>query len=140
MRKTILFSFAILSSFFQGIQASERVIPIETENFALVMMTDSKNHLKIIYTGKTIGSASEYAMAKNQYIINSEGASSNNQAFTVAGIDNNFVEPAIAVVHADGNNSLDLRYESHQVTAVDGATLTTIRLKDAVYPFYVDLF
>lgn len=140
MRKTILFSFAILSSFFQVIQASERVIPIETENFALVMMTDSKNHLKIIYTGKTIGSASEYAMAKNQYIINSEGASSNNQAFTVAGIDNNFVEPAIAVVHADGNNSLDLRYESHQVTAVDGATLTTIRLKDAVYPFYVDLF
>ncbi len=140
MRKTILFSFAILSSFFQVIQASERVIPIETENFALVMMTDSKNHLKIIYTGKTIGSASEYAMAKNQYIINSEGASSNNQAFTVAGIDNNFVEPAIAVVHADGNNSLDLRYESHQVAAVDGATLTTIRLKDAVYPFYVDLF
>lgn len=140
MRKTILFSFAILSSFFQVIQASERVIPIETENFALVMMTDSKNHLKIIYTGKTIGSASEYAMAKNQYIINSEGASSNNQAFTVAGIDNNFVEPAIAVVHADGNNSLDLRYESHQVTAVDGATLTTIRLKDAVYPFFVDLF
>ncbi len=140
MRKTILFSFAILSSFFHVIQASERVIPIETENFALVMMTDSKNHLKIIYTGKTIGSASEYAMAKNQYIINSEGASSNNQAFTVAGIDNNFVEPAIAVVHADGNNSLDLRYESHQVTAVDGATLTTIRLKDAVYPFYVDLF
>lgn len=140
MRKTILFSFAILSSFFHVIQASERVIPIETENFALVMMTDSKNHLKIIYTGKTIGSASEYAMAKNQYIINSEGASSNNQAFTVAGIDNNFVEPAIAVVHADGNNSLDLRYESHQVTAVDGATLTTIRLKDAVYPFFVDLF
>lgn len=140
MRKTILFSFAILSSFFQVIQASERVIPIETENFALVMMTDSKNHLKIIYTGKTIGSASEYAMAKNQYIINSEGASSNNQVFTVAGIDNNFVEPAIAVVHADGNNSLDLRYESHQVAAVDGATLTTIRLKDAVYPFYVDLF
>lgn len=140
MRKTILFSFAILSSFFHVIQASERVIPIETENFALVMMTDSKNHLKIIYTGKTIGSASEYAMAKNQYIINSEGASSNNQAFTVAGIDNNFVEPAIAVVHADGNNSLDLRYESHQVAAVDGATLTTIRLKDAVYPFFVDLF
>ena len=140
MRKTILFSFAILSSFFHVIQASERVIPIETENFALVMMTDSKNHLKIIYTGKTIGSASEYAMAKNQYIINSEGASSNNQVFSVAGIDNNFVEPAIAVVHADGNNSLDLRYESHQVTAVDGATLTTIRLKDAVYPFFVDLF
>lgn len=73
--------------------------------------------------------------------LNSQGAASNNNAFSVAGIDNNFTEPAIAVVHVDGNNSLDLLYESHNITATaDGATLTTVTLKDPVYPFFVDLF
>ncbi|HHU97625.1 MAG: alpha-galactosidase [Bacteroidota bacterium] len=116
-------------------------IPIATENTATVLQTDQNRRLKIIYTGKSLSSLSEYERAGEVVNLRSEGASSNNNAYAVAGIDNNFVEPAIAVVHADGNNSLDLLYETHEVSQTpDGATLTKVVLKDPVYPFHVDLF
>ena len=123
------------------IKAQKTTIPVETEHVAVVLQTDKDHHLKIIHTGKTLTAKSEYELAASAYHLSGAGVGSNNSAFTAAGTDNNFVEPAIAVVHADGNNSLDLRYENNTVTATpDGATLTTVTLKDAVYPFYVDLF
>lgn len=49
-------------------------------------------------------------------------------------------EPAIQVVHADGNTSTDLLYVGHETTAVDGnASLTRIELKDPAYPFFITL-
>jgi alpha-galactosidase len=116
-------------------------IPIETENIAIVLKTDENNRLKIIYFGKSISNVNEYARVGEVFNFRTGGANSNNNAYVVAGIDNNFVEPAIAVVHVDGNNSLDLLYESHTTSeTIDGAALTTVTLKDPVYPFFVDLF
>jgi alpha-galactosidase len=133
---TIVLLFIFLCSFGQKI-----TIPIETENVATVLQTDNNKRLKIIYTGKSLKEHSEYTEIGKIYNLNSPGAASNNNAYSVAGIDNNFTEPAIAVVHADGNNSLDLLYERHTSSQTDdGAILTTITLKDAVYPFFVDLF
>lgn len=133
---TIVLLFIFLCSFGQKI-----TIPIETENVATVLQTDNNKRLKIIYTGKSLKEHSEYTEIGKIYNLNSPGAASNNNAYSVAGIDNNFTEPAIAVVHADGNNSLDLLYECHTSSQTDdGAILTTITLKDAVYPFFVDLF
>lgn len=117
------------------------IIPIETENVAIVLKTDENNRLKMIYFGKSLSNMDEYKQTGEAFNFQSEGASSNNSAYAVAGIDNNFVEPAIAVVHVDGNNSLDLQYESHiSSPTTDGATLTTVTLKDPVYPFFVDLY
>lgn len=116
-------------------------IPIETENVATVLKTDENNRLKIIYFGKSLSNVNEYERTGEVFNFRSEGASSNNNAYAVAGIDNNFTEPAISVVHVDGNNSLDLLYESHSTSkTTDGATLTTVTLKDPVYPFFVDLY
>lgn len=120
---------------------TQTTIPIETENVAIVLQADPANHLKIIYSSKSLANSNEYASSGKANNMRSEGASSNTMAYTVGGINNNFVEPAIAVVHADGNNSIDLKYEKHTVTKTeDNATLTSITLKDPVYPFYVDLF
>lgn len=116
-------------------------IPIETENVATVLKTDENNRLKIIYFGKSLSNVNEYERTGEVFNFRSEGARSNNNAYAVAGIDNNFTEPAISVVHVDGNNSLDLLYESHSTSkTTDGATLTTVTLKDPVYPFFVDLY
>lgn len=116
-------------------------IPIETENVAIVLKTDGNNRLKIVYFGKSLSNINEYEQTGEVFNFRSEGASSNNNAYAVAGIDNNFTEPAIAVVHVDGNNSLDLLYESHSTSKTsDGATLTVVTLKDPVYPFFVDLY
>ena len=125
---------------FEG-AAQKVTIPIETRNIVIVLQTDNNKRLKIIHTGKALQNKAEYEVSGSVYNRRGEGAASNNNAFTVAGIDNNFVEPAIAAVHTDGNNSLDLIYEKHSVTNTpDGATLTTVFLKDAVYPFFVELF
>ena len=121
--------------------AAQTTIPVETQHAAVVLQTDKDNRLKIIYTGRSLLAGNEYKDAAAAYHLSSEGAGSNSNAFTAAGTDNNFVEPAVAAVHADGNNSLDLRYEKSTVTGTsDGATLTTVTLKDVVYPFYIDLF
>lgn len=49
-------------------------------------------------------------------------------------------EPALQVVHADGNTSTDLVYQSHEVREErPGVTVTRILLKDRYYPFYVTL-
>lgn len=50
-------------------------------------------------------------------------------------------EYAIQATHTDGNMSLDLVVESvEQSDEKNAGQLTTIRLKDRVYPFFVDLF
>ncbi|MCF3110795.1 alpha-galactosidase [Niabella sp. CC-SYL272] len=130
----------VVLSHLSGTIAAQIIIPVETRNVAVVLQTDKNNHLKIIHTGKKLQEPEEYAMLDRMYHLTGDGGSSNNSAFAVAGIDNNFSEPAIAVVHADGNHSLDLRYENKTIANEDGAILTKITLKDAVYPFYVDLF
>ena len=124
-----------------SLSAQQVTIPIETQNTAIVLQTDNNKRLKIIYTGKSLKESSEYAETGKMFNLKSQGAASNNNAYAVAGIDNNFTEPAISVVHIDGNNSLDLLYDKHIVSKTsDGATLTTVTLKDPVYPFFVDLF
>ncbi|CAF2055119.1 unnamed protein product [Rotaria magnacalcarata] len=55
----------------------------------------------------------------------------------------NLLEPAIQVTHADVNPSLELKYVSHQQDTLDYSHrigLTTIHLKDPVYPFEVTLY
>ena len=52
------------------------------------------------------------------------------------------LEPALQAVHADGNTSTDLVYVSHE-SAPDpkdaNVTVTRIKLRDPVYPFFVTL-
>ncbi|MDD2300870.1 MAG: alpha-galactosidase [Fermentimonas sp.] len=141
MKSMRLFTYLLLFLLPFSLSYSQDVtIPIETENTVMVLKTDHNNRLKIIYFGKSLSNIDEYKQTGDVFNFQDEGASSNNSAYAVAGIDNNFIEPAIAVIHTDGNNSLDLLYESHTATQTDdGATLTTITLKDPVYPFFVDL-
>ncbi len=67
------------------------------------------------------------------------GAENHVEAFPVYGMDTS--NPyALAATHADGNMSTDVRVESAtQTTGADGSTTTRVRLKDTVYPFYIDV-
>ncbi|MFV0605955.1 MAG: alpha-galactosidase [Niabella sp.] len=118
-----------------------QTVYVETKNLALVMQVDAQKRLKITHFGKPLAIKAEYEIAATVFDRREEGVINNNLAYTVAGINSNTVEPAIAVVHADGNNSVDLQYQDHTVTNTnDGAVLTTINLKDPVYPLTVKLF
>lgn len=115
-------------------------LPIETAHNALVLQADQNKDLKNIYLGKKLDNTAEYNQIPAVYKQSDDYTGLLNSAYTPSG-SRNLVEPAITVTHADGNQSLDLRYVGYkQVKISDDVSLTTISLKDPVYDFEVELF
>lgn len=51
-----------------------------------------------------------------------------------------FLEPALQAIHADGVLTTELAYQSTEVKNIDdNVTETVVKLKDKLYPFYVDI-
>ncbi|PKK38564.1 alpha-galactosidase [Siphonobacter sp. SORGH_AS_0500] len=122
------------------VYAQQTVIPIETEQNALVLQTDGSKRLGISYFGTRLQQANEYALVTKESRQNDENSGISNSAYTPSGTWNLF-EPAIRVTHADGNTSLELQYQSHQMQKVDdNVTLTTVVLKDPAYAVEVSLY
>ncbi|CAF1050117.1 unnamed protein product [Adineta steineri] len=119
-------------------------IPIETEDTALVIRVNQNRDPLLVYIGKRLCNSTEYASipsfdAKQR---NGDYSGQYSAAYTPSGT-RNLLEPAIQVIHADGNPSLDLKYVSHKQDMVNGSSaiiLTKIQLKDPVYPFEVILY
>lgn len=121
-------------------QAQNITIPIETAHNAMVLQTDESKNLKSIFLGKKLADAHEYDFIKSVYKQTEDYSGLLNSAYTPSG-SKNLVEPAISVIHTDGNLSLDLRYVSHQQTRLnDNVSLLTVLLKDPVYNFEVTLY
>jgi alpha-galactosidase len=142
--KTNLFQLSALSVCFlmasADVKAQNITIPIETRSNALVLQADAKKNLSTIYLGKKLSGVAEYEQIPSVYKQASEYTSVLSSPYTSSG-SKSLLEPAISVSHADGNNSLDLRYVSHKVTKIDGdVSLTTVVLKDPVYDFEVTLY
>jgi alpha-galactosidase len=126
--------------FSSALKAQTVNIAIETNSNAVVFQADEKKNLNTIYFGKKLSSANEYELIPSQYKQSSEYTSVLNSAYTASG-SKSLLEPAITVTHADGNNSLDLRYVSHSVKKEnDNVSLLSIVLKDPVYDFQVTLY
>jgi len=136
--KNILLLSLILISF--SAAAQQQTIAVETKDNALVLQTDKDNKLGIIYFGKKLLNSAEYTGIAQQYRRDDDNKGIDNNAYTPAGTWN-LLEPAIQVTHGDGNNSLELKYITSSVTNTDDNTkLTSVSLRDPVYPFEVTLF
>lgn len=131
----------IVTSLFSSQSISAQVIiPVETKNTALVLQSDAKNNLGLIYFGRKLSQPAEYNAISAMYKQTEDYTGVANAAYTSSGSRNLF-EPAITVRHADGNNSLDLRYLRHTVEKLDSnVSLITVFLKDPVYALDVNLF
>ena len=101
------------------------VIPITTDNVSLIYKVDDKNgRLYQSYLGRKLSFDSDIAQLPL-----------GNEAYLTHGF-----EPAIRVLHNDGNPSLLLKYVSHQSKQLQsGANETVILLKDDKYPVEVKL-
>ncbi len=103
-------------------------IVIETEHVSLVLAVGQRQKLYQTYLGPKLATAAEYQQLPQRH-----------EAYPPAGTDNLF-EPALRVVHADGNPALALQYADVQTSkAGEGVTNTTIRLRDPLYPVEVQL-
>ncbi|MCX6206194.1 MAG: alpha-galactosidase [Bacteroidetes bacterium] len=134
--------FLILCSLFLlvGKLSSQLVsIPIVTQNHAIVLQTDQKKRLNMVYFGKSLSNAKEYANVTNEFKFNDDNAGFYPNTYTPSGTWNLY-EPAIQLTHADGNKSLELLYSDHSVTMIDAnIELTKVVLKDPLYPIKVTL-
>jgi alpha-galactosidase len=136
-KRILLFGFIIAAT---QLSAQTTTIPISTENSMLLLQTDSNNRLRNVYFGKPLENKNEFAAvsAGLNYDYSNQGIY--NSAYTPSGTWN-LSEPAIQVKHADGNTSLELNYVSHKVEKIDeNSSVTSIVLKDPIYPFEVTLF
>jgi alpha-galactosidase len=95
-----------------------RTIRIETSRAALVLTTDCDGRL-----------------FQSSFGAKDREGSEPQVAYPASG-DGWYLEPALRVTHADGSTATDLR-----VTDVEtNGSITTIKLKDPEYAFFVDLF
>lgn len=112
-----------------GIVSAGPLIPVKTRSTALVFSTDSDHHLTQSYVGPAAGAPATYdpAIDKGNVVYPTAGSVSHSQ-------------PALRATHYDGNTSTDLVYVQHAMQDLgSGVTLTTIRLRDSYYPFFVEL-
>ncbi len=135
-----IFLLLLLSSILFQLKAQTTIIPIETNQNALVLQTDKDNRLGIIHFGKKISQISEYANISKLFKYNDDNAGIYNNVYTPSGTFS-LVEPAFEILHADGNTSSDLKYISHQTVKIDeNVSQISILLKDPVYPVEVTLY
>lgn len=104
--------------------AQSQQILIETSHSALVLNVGGNQRVMQSYLGKKLTPAAY--------------PSGGREAYLTAGMENQF-EPAIRLVHNDGNPSLELKYVSHKTTRADDVAQTDILMKDPVYPVEVTL-
>ncbi|UOQ64977.1 alpha-galactosidase [Hymenobacter volaticus] len=108
-------------------QAASAPIVIETSHTSLVFAVGDNKKLYQTYVGARLANQQDYKSLPN-----------NHEAYAPAGTDNLF-EPAIRVVHPDGNPSLSLAFVGVEANKVGDNVTTTIRLKDPQYPVEVAL-
>lgn len=116
-------------SFLAG-NAMAQHICISTPNTSLVLNAPNGGELKYLYYG------SKLSETDLQHI--NEASNCNHTAYPVYGM-NCPGEAALSVKHADGNMSTQMEVVSVSTNQEKQSTLTTIHLKDKVYPFYVDV-
>jgi alpha-galactosidase len=107
----------------------EKQIVVETKSTSLIFTVSSDQKLYQSYLGEKLRNTADQGLLK----------STRKGAYIAAGMEDLF-EPAIRMVHADGNPSLDLRYVVHkQDQESDHVSTTSITLKDPKYPVEVIL-
>jgi alpha-galactosidase len=136
----VLFLLSLSAALSAPVPPDDTHIVIETRQTALVIRVDKDKNPTIVHLGTKLSRPDEYAWISGNGKRGEDYTGIYNSVYTPAG-GRNLLEPAIQVTHADGNPSLDLRYVRHESKSVEnGATLTTISLKDPKYPFEVALY
>lgn len=105
-------------------------ICISTPNTSLVLNAPTGGELKYLYYGNKLNET-------DLQNIN-ETKNCDHTAYPTYGM-NCPGETALAVRHGDGNMSTQMEVVSVSTDKENQATLTTVRLKDKVYPFYIDV-
>lgn len=130
----------LMAMFAVSVYAQNITIPVETANTAVVLQVTAQKDLNTVYLGKKLDNKTDYDQLSAVYKQPDDYMVMFGSAYTPSG-SRNLLEPAITVTHADGNNSLDLKYVSHTTQQINNdVSLLAVKLKDPVYNFEVTLY
>ncbi len=108
--------------------AETKTIRIGTDNIDLIFKVGENGRLYQSYIGNRLKHTSDYP-----------NLPLGKEAYLTHGMEDYF-EPAIRVLHNDGNPSLLLKFISSSTQQDDNKTLTTFTLRDDKYPVEIKLF
>lgn len=109
-------------------QSPERII-IETNNVGFVLSVGANGRVYQSYLGERLSGAGAYAGLETGKF----------EAYITGGMQDPF-QPAIRVLHSNGDPSLELVYEGvHKISVSSNVTETVVSLKDPKYPVKVNL-
>ena len=106
-------------------------ICISTPNTSLVLKAQKGGELKYLYYGNKL--------SETDFENIEQASNCNHNAYPVYGM-NCPGEVALSVKHADGNMSTQMSVVDVDTYKDEQTTVTSIKLKDNVYPFYVDVY
>lgn len=135
-----ILSLSILLTLCSGLFAQETVIRIGTDKTDLILKVANGGRLYQTYFGKSLKNASETAVFPWDEYGDPDGLDTirGGEAYSTSG-NEDYYEPALGIIHNDGNRTTYLYYNGHEQKAVEGGTETIIRLSDKVYPVSVTL-
>ncbi|MDR2232219.1 MAG: alpha-galactosidase [Tannerella sp.] len=114
---------------FASSAGSQQIIHVSTDDISLIYRTGDNGRLYQIYVGQKLRHSPDFANLSNM-----------GEAYIGNGMEDYF-DPAVRVLHNDGNPSLLLKYISHEARQLQpNVTETVIHLQDDKYPFEVKLF
>lgn len=128
MKRILLAAIAALMLPLCASASAPATIRISTDETELVLQTAADGRLYQTYFGDCLKNEAEAASI----------APDGSEVYMGSGFEDYF-EPALGIVHNDGNRCTVLRYVSHEKKSVEGGTETVIRLRDEVYPVEVTL-
>ena len=109
---------------------AQKQIAIQTEHSSLVFTVGAGQKLYQTYFGKKLSPATQESLGPAEAV----------ESYLTAGGHNLFA-PAVRIVHADGNPSLELVVAGYSTKVENSDTsVTRITLKDPVYPVTVELY
>ncbi len=109
-----------------AIPVKAEIVNISTPNTSLILDAEKRGALKILYYGDR--------MAESDIANLKDAGAINRDAYPVYGIYPQG-EAAMSVTHADGNMTTDVEVLDVRKAVVNGAEVTTVAMRDKVYPF-----
>lgn len=122
---------------FAGSYKVKDVVDISTNNTTMLVSLTADNTPHFEYYGKKLNNPKDFIGART---LSPKEMGEENPLYSARG-GKNYIEPALAVIHSDGDLNTELRFvSSKKETSADGnLETTTISLKDTKHNFNVDL-
>ena len=123
-----------------ALPAQNPVIRISTDETDLILQVANGGRLYQSYLGRRIRNDAEILELKWDEYAYGDALSRvhGGEAYSTEG-NEDFFEPALGIIHNDGNRSTYLYYRSHDQQPVPGGVHTTVVLEDNAYPVTVKL-